>query len=348
MSHDRLMSAYILEEYNAPLIKRQVPEPEIGDQDVLVRVRANGLCATDLKLIAGHIPTIKLPHIMGHEVSGEVVEVGSEVRHLRPGDQVVVHIYIGCGLCFFCRTGRENLCPQVQRIGFEIPGGFSEYLKVPARNAFPVASHVSLEQASILSGSLATAYHGLKHKGQIQLGDVVVIVGIGGLGIHAVQLATALGGRVIASSHAEDKLQAARDYGAFTTINSSNEDLISSVLDITDGEGADVVAEFVAGGSLPDILSQGLKCLRPGGRLVVVGYQYGQELHVDTAELVYGQWEIYGTRSSTKQDLVEVIELVEAGVVKPIVSETFPIEEIADAIDDLEHNPPMGRIVIKS
>ncbi|HBY95924.1 MAG TPA: zinc-binding dehydrogenase [Chloroflexi bacterium] len=342
------MRALVLEEYGRPPVLREVARPEPGPQDVLVRVRANGLCATDLKMIAGHIRTITLPHIMGHEVAGEVVETGPEVTHLRPGDPVVVHVYIGCGLCVSCRTGRENLCPGVRRLGFELAGGFGEYLRVPARNAFRVAPSVPLEQASILSGSLATAYHGLKHKGRIQLGDTVVIVGVGGLGVHAVQLARALGGRVIAADVVDEKLEAARAYGADAVINSAREDLPTRVRELTGGEGAEVVTEFVAGSGLPAVLRQCLSCLRPGGRLVVAGYQYGHLLRVDTADLVYGQWELLGTRSSTKQDLVEVIRLVESGTVRPVVSTCYPIDEVATALDRLQRTPPLGRIVLIS
>ncbi len=147
------MKAMVLEKFGKPMAYRDVPEPEIGPTDILVRARAAGLCSTDLKIYDGQVPTVKLPFIMGHECAGEVAKTGSEVEGWEIGDHGVVHIYIPCGNCYQCRKGRENDCTRkLPRIGFERDGGFGEYVRVPARNLCRISKDIPFEQACILSG----------------------------------------------------------------------------------------------------------------------------------------------------------------------------------------------------
>lgn len=342
------MRALTLESFRSPFVWRELPVPDPGAEEVLVKVRANGLCGTDIKIVAGQVSTVPLPAILGHELSGEVAAVGSEVRHVAPGDHVVVHIYVGCQNCRHCRQGLENQCVRLRRLGFELPGGFAEYVTAPGRNVFKVSDKVPLEQVAILSGSMATVLHGLRAKGEIALGDVVLVIGIGGLGIHAVQLARALGARVIAVDISDERLQGASAHGAWEVVNGLREDVPGRVRELTGGLGADVAVEIVGGGAVPAVLQQCMAALGSGGRLVVMGYAYGQPLTVDTAELVYGQWRLLGTRASGKQDLADVVALVEAGTITPVVARTFPIQEAGEAFESLRNDPPLGRIVLIS
>ena len=342
------MRALTLERYGSPFAWRSLPVPMIGSEEVLVKVRANGLCGTDLKIVAGQVGSVTLPAVIGHELSGEVAEVGKTVTHLAPGDHVVVHIYIGCQICKHCRLGLENQCPRMRRLGFELPGGFGEYVAAPARNVLRVDPSIPLDQVAILSGSIATVFHGLRAKGRIALGEDVLVIGVGGLGIHAVQLAKALGARVLAADISDARLDGAIAHGAAAVINSAREDLASRVRELTNGTGADVVVEIVGGEAITGVLAQSFTCLASGGRLVVLGYAYGKPLTVDSAELVYGQWQVLGTRASTKQDLADVISLVEAGTIKPVVARTFPLAAAAEAFESLRTEPPLGRIVLTS
>lgn len=341
------MKAMVLEKFGVPMVLKEVPEPKIGQGEILLRVRACGLCGTDIKIFDGHVNTVKLPRIMGHELAGEVTEIGKGVEGWKVGDHGVVHIYVTCGNCYYCRTGRENNCNRGRkRIGFEDDGGFGEYVRVPAGNLAKISREIPLEEACILSGSVATPLHGIRTQGRLKAGETAVIIGVGGLGIHTLQLAVVMGARVIAVDIAEEKLEAARRFGAEATIHSSRNDFVAEIRRLTEGEGADLIAEIVSGSQLPSILEESVKALRLGGRLVLLGYQYGQLFSLDPAKIVYDEIEIIGSRASIRQDLMDVISLVERGKVKPVISERFPLAKTNEAFVKLRHSPSLGRIIL--
>ena len=342
------MYAMVLEQFGHPLGWREVPEPAIGDGEVLLRVRANGLCATDLKIAEGLVPTVSLPHIPGHEVAGEVAAVGAAVPGLQPGDHITVYPTESCGFCDYCRRGRENCCSNAPRTGFELNGGFAEYMRVAGRNAVKIASSVPWAAAAIIPDALASVYHALTARARVQAGETVLIVGIGGLGIHAIQIALLLGARVIAADIDPDKLSGAGEFSPAALINSRQQDLPEQVRELTDGWGVDVVVETVGGNAVAAALPESIACLRLGGRLAVLGYNYGIPLAVDTADLIYGQWSILGSRASPLQDVVEVARLVEQGRIKPVVSEQYPLHQAEQALARLRENPPLGRIALTS
>ena len=237
------MKAMVLEQFNAPLAWQDVPEPQIGPRDVLIKVAANGLCATDLKITGGLVPTVPLPHIPGHGAAGEVVVVGAEVPGLEPGDHVTVYPTEGCGYCDYCRKGFENYCVTAPRTGFEINGGFSQFMRVSGRNAVKISPEVPWEEASIIPDAMASVYHALTQKAKVQAWETVVIIGIGGLGIHAMQMAKLMGARVIAADVVPDKLQGAEQFKPDVIVNSRTESLPERVKELTNGLGADVVEE---------------------------------------------------------------------------------------------------------
>ncbi len=342
------MKAMVLERFGAPLRWQEVPEPQPGPGEALIRVAANGLCATDLKIVDGLVPTTPLPHVLGHEAAGEVVAVGAETPGLTPGDHVTVYPTEGCGFCDCCRQGLENYCAAAPRTGFELAGGFSQYMRVAGRNAVKISPAVPWEEAAIIPDALASVYHALTHRARVQPGETVVIIGIGGLGIHALQMARLMGARVIAADVAPDKLQGAARFAPDVIVNSRAEELPGKVRDLTDGRGADVVVECVGGAAVAAVLPDSLACLKTGGRLVVLGYNYGVPLTVDTADLIYGQWSLLGARASTRQDVVAVARLVEQGRLKPVVSERFPLPQAGAALARLRESPPLGRIVLQT
>ena len=342
------MYAMVLEQFGHPLRWQEVPEPVIGDGEVLLRVRANGLCATDLKIAEGLVPTVSLPHIPGHEVAGEVAAVGAAVPGLQPGDHITVYPTESCGFCDYCRRGLENCCSTAPRTGFELNGGFAEYMRVAGRNAVKIAPSVPWAAAAIIPDALASVYHALTARARVQAGETVLIVGIGGLGIHAIQVANLLGARVIAADIAPDKLNGAAEFAPAALVNSRQQDLPEQVRELTDGWGADVVVETVGGNAVAAVLPESIASLRLGGRLAVLGYNYGIPLAVDTADLIYGQWSILGSRASPLQDVVEVARLVEQGRIKPVVSEQYPLQQAEQALARLRENPPLGRIVLTS
>ena len=342
------MKAMVLEKYSERLQLRDLPDLEPGPQDVVVRVRSNGICATDLKMTDGLVSTVTLPHILGHETAGEVASLGHEVRGLSVGDHVTVYPTHGCGYCDACRTGFENHCLDAPRTGFEIDGGYSQYLVTRGRNAIKIDRNVPFDEASVLPDAVAAPYHGLVRQARVIGGETVVVVGVGGLGIHAVQIALIMGARVIAVDVMEDKLKAAEEFGAETILAGRDSTTPEQVKKMTGGRGADVVVECVGGERVSVILDECIECLMLGGRLVVLGYAYGRQLSVDSAELIYGQWSILGSRASTLQDVVEVVKLTESGRLKPVVTQRFPLEKANEALNILRNSSPLGRIVLTS
>jgi propanol-preferring alcohol dehydrogenase len=342
-----IMKAMVIERFNEPMVLREVPKPSIGAGDILLRVRACGLCATDLKILDGDFDTIKPPIIPGHELAGEVAEIGEGVKGWNVGDHGVVHIYITCGNCFHCRIGRENNCTQrVGRIGFEVDGGFGEYVRIPAWNLFKISNDIALEQACILSGSVATPLHAIREQGKLRAGETVALIGIGGLGIHTLQLAVALGARVIAVDIMANKLEAAQNFGAADTIDSSKHDFVSKIRSLTNGEGADMIVEILGGKHLPQVIEESIYGLRPGGRLVLSGYQMGQKASFDPAKIVTDEIEIIGSRASIRQDLIDVISMTERGVIRPLISERYPLEQANKALAKLRKSASLGRMVL--
>jgi D-arabinose 1-dehydrogenase-like Zn-dependent alcohol dehydrogenase len=204
------------------------------------------------------------------------------------------------------------------------------------------------EEAAILPDAVAAVYYALTQRAKVTVGETVLVIGVGGLGIHALQIARIAGAKAIAVDVVPEKLKAAKDLGAHAVINSSEEDLRERVMDLTDGQGADVVAEVVGGSMVTGILKQSLSCIRIGGRLLVLGYTYGEMLEVDTADVIYGQWSMLGTRASRLQDVVEVARLAERGLLKPVVSGRYPLQEANKALATLRETSPLGRLVLTS
>ncbi len=340
------MRAMLLEEYGRPLRPVELEVPAVGPEDALVRVRACGVCRTDVKIRDGEIPApiVTLPHVPGHEAAGEVVTVGEAVSGVAPGDRVVVYMYVSCGRCRACGTGRENLCPTLTRVGFELQGAFAEYLVVPAKQLLPIPDPLPFAQAGVLTDAVVVPYHALKRQAGVGVGDTVLIVGVGGIGIHAVQLAKAAGVRVIAADVDQGRLALAGELGADHLIDpGSVADPTAAVRDLTGGAGVDAVVDNVGSA---ETVSWALPSMRKGGKLVIVGYTPGRPFTVDSMAMHYNEWEIIGSRLATKQELVEVVDLVGRGLVKPWVTRTFSLDEANQALDELARDTIVGRATL--
>ena len=263
------MRALVLERFGGPFVARDVPTPAIAPHEALVRVRNVGVCGTDVKIRANRMGLGVIPLIMGHEIAGEVAEVGAEVRGFAPGNRVVVNFYLTCGRCAFCRAGRDTLCPETRQHGFSIDGGFAEYVKTPGVNLCKVPDHVSLEGACILGDAVATSYHAITKRAQVRPGTTVALVGVGGVGLHALQMARLAGAWVVAIDVSEARLELARSLGADAVIDARRGPFHDAVRKLTDGQGVDVVLEFVANETT---LPSSYQSVRRAGRLVFVGY----------------------------------------------------------------------------
>lgn len=337
------MRALVLEQFGGPFVPKDVPTPAIAPHEALVRVRNVGVCGTDVKIRANRMGLGVIPLIMGHEIAGEVAEVGSEVRGFAPGDRVVVNFYVTCGRCQFCRVGRDTLCAEVRQHGFSLDGGFAEFVKTPGVNLCKVPDHVPLEHACILGDAVATSYHAITKRAQVRPGTTLALIGVGGVGLHALQMAKMAGGWVIAVDVNDARLELARTLGADAVVDGRRGPFHEAVRTLTDSQGVDVVLEFVAN---QQTLPSSYLSVKRAGRLVFVGYTPGLPMSVMPHELVRNELEIVGSRANTKQELQETMDLVARGRIKPIVDRVFPLTEIEEAFGAIREGRSLGRSVL--
>jgi propanol-preferring alcohol dehydrogenase len=339
------MKAAVFDRYDAPLAIREVEAPKVGPGEVLIRVRACGLCGTDLKILSGKIPGVPLPHIPGHEIAGEVAEIGPRVQGIKTGDRVAVHFYLTCGRCRYCLTQRDSLCENLAgQLGFHRNGGLAEFVAVPAVNAIPLGERVSFAEGAILADAVATPYQALRRIARLQPGEVVVVVGAGGLGLHAVQIAKALGAKVLAVDLIESHLEKAAELGADILLRPERDSILEVIRQATGGAGADVVIDLVG---QPETLERDLEWLCPAGKLLVVGYSPNRPFTVSSMGMVLRGLQIIGCRASTRRDLAEVISWVEEGKIVPVVEEILPLSRVNEAYDKLRAGKVIGRIVLE-
>ena len=333
------MHAVVISRYGRPLETMPRPIPRITPTEALVRVRASGLCSTDLHLASGRQPLGELPRILGHELSGDVVETGSQVTQWRDGDRVTAAIDVTCGRCRHCLSGNTQRCRTMTRIGFERDGGHADYVAVPATNLVKLPDEVSYEAAAILPDAVACMYHTLITRGRVGVGQRVLILGAGGLGIHGVQIARNAGAEVLATSRRAPRRALAQRYGA-VSLDPADGSLEAIVTEMTAGDGVDVVVDNIG---TRESVRRGLANLRPGGRFLVVAY-VDEAFEVPSLPLFKHEQELIGCRGSTKQDLIDVVELVRRGRITPVLGNSYPLAAIAEATACLEAGEAAGRV----
>ncbi|HDI42713.1 MAG TPA: alcohol dehydrogenase [Candidatus Bathyarchaeota archaeon] len=315
-----------------------VPVPEVGPGDVLVRIRASGLCHSDIHYRDGVSPVGRLPIILGHEIAGVVERVGAEVDGVKPGDRVCIHYQLSCGDCIYCTTGREYLCDRGAMIGKHVDGGFAEYISVPARNVLKIPEGIPFEQAAIIGCAVSTPFHALRIA-DLRPGEAVAVYGVGGIGIHAVQLASKVfnASPVIAIDLVEEKLQLARRLGADETINAGEVDPVDAISEITDGRMVDVAVEAVG---LAKTAEQTVRSVGKAGRSVFIGIG-GETIKIQPyTQLITKEAKILGSSDHTKQEMQTILKLVKAGKIDLTHSIThwIHLEEINEAMQTLRKN----------
>lgn len=327
-----------------PLELRVVPRPNAGPGEVLVRVVACGLCHSDLHYLDHGTPTFKAPPlILGHEISGTVVGVGSGVSPERIGEGVVLSSISTCGTCPACRSGRENQCAEQRMIGNSVDGGLSEYVAWPARDTFQIPPEVPLEDACIVADALTTAFHAVVRRGRVSSGETVAVFGCGGVGLSAVQVAVQAGARVLAIDIDPKKLALARAFGAELTFDAKDPDLVKALKRATSG-GPDVAIEAIG---KPDVQEQALSALRTGGRLVLLGFA-AKPMSVQGGRVTFRELEIIGTLGCRNIDFPVVIDLVRRGklLITPLVSHRHRLEEVNAGFDLLRSGAGIRHIVV--
>lgn len=323
------MKAVRLIEIGGPLVLQEMPVPAVGARDVLVQVKAAGICHSDVHYRAGASPVGPLPQTLGHEIAGVVTEVGPLVENVSAGDRVCVHYLLTCGECHYCCTGNEQFCVQGKMLGKHCDGGYAEYIAVPARNAVPLPAEVSFEAGAVLMCSSATSFHALR-KARLQPGETVAVFGAGGLGMSAIQLARTFGAlEVYAVDINESKLARVEGFGAIP-VNANQGDPIAEIQRLTDGRGVDVALEVIG---LAMTMEQAVQSLAVLGRAVMVGIA-DDPFRIDSyRQLIGREAEVMGSADHLLWELPLLIEFVrqDALDLSQVVTRTVPLE--ADAIN---------------
>ena len=338
------MRAMAVTAYDRPLELLQVTRPAAAPGHALIEVITCGLCFSDVKTARGRMPyspDLPLPHVVGHEICGRVVEVSGPSR-FKPGQRVVVYHLWGCHRCASCRRGEEHLCTDPTAwMGFTQPGGFQEYVSVPVENLLPIPDSIPDRLAPALTCAMGTAYRAVVVRAALRPGEQAVVLGLGGVGIHAALIAQALGAQTLGIEISEAKVAAARDAGLVRGTTSDR--AAEEVREATDGEGVDLVVETTG---LPALVEVARALLRPGGRVVCVGYHVGELISASSDRLVLLEQSILGSRYASRSDMEHVIRMVADGLVRPVVDDVLDLSQANEAIARLEAGEVTGRMVL--
>ncbi len=333
------MKAAVLHKPKSPLRIETRDDPRPGKGEILLKVKASGVCHTDLHIAQGDWPLPRLPLIPGHEAVGVVEEIGSGVVEFKRGDRAGVSwIYSTCGACEFCQSDRERFCPAFVSTGMMVDGGFAEYVRVPASHAVAVPPELGFAEAAPLYCAGLTAYRAVKISGA-RLGDTVAVWGVGGLGQCAIQIAKALGARVIAVDLGTAKLDLARKLGADRVIDASHEPPGKAIA--SEG-GAHAALNFAP---VAQATTQGFEALRTCGTLVLVSLPPGN-LELPIVGAIRKGIRVLTCAVGTRQDLREVLALAAAGKIRSIV-EPCKLEEINRVFDRMREGSILGRVVVE-
>jgi NADPH:quinone reductase-like Zn-dependent oxidoreductase len=341
------MKALAFKEFGGPekLQLMDVPDPEIGAGDVLVRVRACALNHLDLFVREG-IPALKtpLPFWTGCDIAGDVAEVGPGVQGVKVGERVVVNPNLNCGICEFCIQGEDSLCVRYGILGEHLPGGLAEAVVVKGDNLLPLPDHVSYEDAASFVLTNMTAWRMVVTQARVKPGEDVLILGVGGgVSSTAVQIAKLSGARVLVTSSSDDKLERARALGADIGINYAREDWARAIADKTSRRGVDVVIDSVGA----QTWKQSLRSLRKGGRLVTCGATTGPIGETDIRIVFWNQLHVIGSTMASRKEFHEVLRLFFAGRLRAIVDEVVPLADGAEAQRRLQEGRQFGKIVLR-
>jgi 2-desacetyl-2-hydroxyethyl bacteriochlorophyllide A dehydrogenase len=333
------MRAAVLKTYDAPFLIEDRKRPEPGHGEVLVDVAACGVCGSDRFLQQGGFASV-LPIVPGHEAAGRVAALGKGVTGLTLGQKVAIYYIVHCGQCAQCLTGRENICTDAKRMGVDFDGAMADCVVVPQENCLVLPENIDLAAAAVITDAVGTPTHAL---GQARVGPgmKVLIMGIGGIGSNAIQIARLMGAEVIAASRSEEALETAAMMGAHHCVR-SDQSLAANIAHLADG-GVDAVIQCAPG---EKAFAAGLECLGRGGRLVIVGTSKAP-VPVGFNQILWKEQEIVGSRGFTRDDIRKALDWYADGKISVdhLVAHKRPLEEINEAIADLD-DPKVVRTVI--
>ena len=344
------MKAVYIEAHGGPevLAYGERPEPAIQPNEVKVRVRASALNRLDLYTRAGgrglrrDFPP---PLILGGDCAGDVVEAGSQARGLKPGDRVVVNPRFSCQQCPACLAGRDDLCPHSRFLGSATDGSYAELVAVPAANAHPIAEGVSYEEAAAIPTTYLPVWNMLVRRIQLKPWETVLVLSASaGVGTAAIQVASKIiGARVIATTSTPEKAAKALELGAEAVINYNEEDITERARALTGGVGVDAVVDHVGG----EFFSKAFGALRSGGRYGTCGATAGIRTELHLGLLFTRQVDIFGVYMGTKEDMREIVAMLNRGVIRPTIDRTFPLREAAAAHRTMEETSFFGKLLLR-
>lgn len=313
----------------------ELPIPQqIGDEDVLIKIKAAGICGTDMHIYHGTRPTTEYPKILGHELSGEIVKTGSKVTELQIGDHVAVDPVISCGTCYACSIGRHNICSTVKCIGVHVEGGFAEYVVQPQQSVFKFSKDLSWKALATAEPFSVAAE--INWRGKVVPGEHVLIYGAGPIGLAAMQVAKKIGALCTVVDILTPRLELAKKMGADQVINSSQQNVADLVYETTDSIGVQTVVDAVGH---PKIFEEAVKLASPAGRVVILGFTK-EAAAIEQFDITTKELEICGSRMNAHK-FPEVVEWFNNKEVQPelLISHTFPFTEVKKALKVIEDTP---------
>ncbi len=339
---------------NEPLTISESENPRPQGTQVLLKVKSEGVCHSDLHLWEGGYDLgdgqflkvtdrgVKYPVTPGHEIVGTIEKIGENVSNVSVGDDVLVFPWMGCGECPACKVGNENLCDTPKSMGLFQNGGYADYTLIPDSKYLAKLDGVDPDAATSLACSGLTAYTAVKKANQ-NSPEFVVIIGAGGLGLMGVQIAREItDAKIICVDLDDKKLETAKEMGAHFTVNSKDSDTVKKILSICNDKGADSVIDFV---NAPPTVKTGLAVLRKRGNLILVGL-FGGSLEISLVSIPLKSITIQGAYTGNYNDMVELLDLARKGVINPVISKRYSLEDANAALEDLKARKIIGRAVI--
>jgi D-arabinose 1-dehydrogenase-like Zn-dependent alcohol dehydrogenase len=338
------MKAAVLHEIGKPLVVEEVPCPTLEPGEVLVQVHTCGICRTDLHIQDGLAYVPSLPHIPGHEPAGVVAEVAGDVREIFVGQRVVPHLFVNSAECRYTREGLHAQATHLRGIiGVTLPGGFAEYLKVPARNLLPLPDAVSFDRGGLASCAAITAVHAFRKSG-LNAGDTAIVMGCGGIGLILVQLLRAANVRVMAIDRAPAALELASQAGAelAAPADATCAEVVRALVP-TDRDGVDVVFELVGRAAS---MKAAAELVRRGGQIIVIGEE-AEYPAIDTIHIAQREIRIVGSRNGGLQDARDALDWMARGTIRPHVAATYPLAKINEAFEMARDGRAGGRVIVQ-
>jgi propanol-preferring alcohol dehydrogenase len=338
------LKAALLRFVGKPLETGEVEVPELKPDEVLVKVKACGICRTDLHLMEGVLKPGKLPLILGHEAAGVVEETGSNVEEWKKGDRVIPYRYFTCGKCPSCLAGNEEVCYAYRgQLGFNWDGGFAEYFKAPEKNLVKLPGELSFQDGGTLACAGQTAYHAVKRRAEVKIGQTVLIMGAGGLGLQVLQYAKLAGATVLIADRSERKIEYAAKFNPDHLLNLNSTRFPEEVKLLTNDVGVDVAIDTTASSA---VILKGLKSLRKLGKMLLLGASDEPLKGISSTQMLINEYEILGSRSSTKQELMEATAIAASKKIKSIITETYQLGQINEAMEKLKRGEIIGRATL--